>query len=82
MPMTEIDVSRPINLKADVHADVFVAYRTRLWRDKIGVTVQLNVRNLGDNARLIPTSAWPDGTRKTFRIGAPQQFILTTTFDL
>ncbi len=80
--ITEIDVNRPIDLKAVVYVDAFIGYRTRIWRDKIGATVQLNVRNLGESARLVPTLAWPDGTKKTFRIAVPQQFILTTTFDL
>ena len=80
--ITELDPSRPIYDKARVYADTFVAYRTRLFSDKIGATFQLNVRNLQEGGRLQAISAFPDGTPNGYRIVDPRQFILTATFDL
>lgn len=80
--ITELDPSRPIYDKAHLYGDLFVAYRTRLFSDKVGATFQLNVRNLQESGRLQPISAYPDGTPNGYRIIDPRQFILTATFDL
>ncbi len=78
----DYDVTRPIWDKAQVYADAFVGYRTRLWANKVGATFQLNVRNLQEGGRLQPIAAFPDGTPNSYRIIAPRQFILSATFDL
>jgi hypothetical protein len=59
-----------------------MAYRTRMFSNKVGTTIQLNVRNVQENGRLQPISAYPDGTPNGYRIVDPRQFILTATFDL
>ena len=80
--ITTLDTNRPIYAKANLYADAFVAYRARLFSNKIGATFQLNVRNLQENGRLQPISAFPDGTPNGYRIIDPRIFILTATFDL
>jgi hypothetical protein len=65
-----------------LYGDLFVAYRTRLFADRVNATFQLNVRNLQESGRLQPISAYPDGTPNGYRIVDPRQFILTATFDL
>ncbi|MEY4938449.1 MAG: hypothetical protein RIQ93_184 [Verrucomicrobiota bacterium] len=80
--ITALDTNRPIYEKANLYADAFVAYRTRLFSNKIGATFQLNVRNLQENGRLQAISAFPDGTPNGYRIIDPRIFILTATFDL
>lgn len=80
--ITELDPTRPIYDKARLYGDLFVAYRTRLFSDKVSTTVQLNVRNIQESGRLQPISAYPDGTPNGYRIVDPRQFILTATFDL
>lgn len=80
--VTALDPNHPIYEKARLYADAFIAYRTRLFGDKVGATFQLNVRNLQENGRLQAISAYPDGTPNGFRIIDPRQFILTATFDL
>ena len=80
--ITELDPSRPIYDKARAYFDTFLAYRTRLFSNKIGTTFQLNVRNIQENGRLQAISAYPDGTPNAYRIVDPRQFILTATFDL
>jgi hypothetical protein len=42
----------------------------------------LNVRNLGENGRLQPIGAYPDGTPLAFRIIDPALYILSVKFDL
>jgi hypothetical protein len=80
--VTDYDYQRPIWDKAHWYFDAFVGYRTRLWRDKIGATFQLNVRNLQEGGRLQPIAAFPDGSAYSVRIISPRQFILSATFDL
>ncbi|MBI4623323.1 MAG: TonB-dependent receptor [Verrucomicrobia bacterium] len=77
-----LDRNRPVYDKAHLYADAFVAYRTRLYTNKVGVTVQLNVRNLQEGGRLQPVSAYPDGSPNGYRIIDPRQFIFTVTFEL
>ena len=80
--ITELDPNRPIYDKAHLYMDAFVAYRTRLWNNKVGATIQFNVRNLQEGGKLQPISALPDGTPNAYRIVDPRQFILNVTFDL
>jgi hypothetical protein len=80
--ITDLDPNRPIWDKSHLYLDAFMSYRTRLWREKVGATFQLNVRNLTEGGRLQPISAYPNGRPAAFRIIDPRMFILTTTFDL
>jgi hypothetical protein len=80
--ITALDPNRPVYAKANLYADAFVGYRTRLFGEKIGASVQLNVRNLQENGRLRAVSAFPDGSPNGYRIVDPRQFILTATFEL
>ncbi len=81
-PITELDPSNPIWDKSRLYVNAFVSYRTKLYRNKIGATFQLNVENIGENGRLQPIGAFPDGTPNAYRIVDPQKFILTASFDL
>ena len=80
---TNFDGNRPIWSKANIYADAFATYSTRLFRDKVRTRFQLNVRNLQEwKAHLLAVGAYPDGTPHTFRIIEPISVIFTTTFDL
>ncbi len=46
----------------------FVSYRTRHFGDKVGANFQLNIENIGENGRLQPIGACPDGTPNVYRI--------------
>jgi hypothetical protein len=81
-PITDLDSSRPIWDKSHYYVDAFVAYRTKLFRNKIGATFQLNVRNLGENGRLQPVGAYPDGTPYAYRIIDPAVYIFQVKFEL
>lgn len=80
--ITDLDPDHPIYDKSHYYVDLFASYQTKLWSDKIDATFKVNVRNLGENGRLQPVGAFPDGTPHTFRIIDPQQFIFTVSFDL
>ncbi len=80
--VTDLDVNRPIWDKARLYVNGFVSYRTKLFHDKIGANFQFNVENIGENGRLQPIGAFPDGTTNAYRIVDPQKFILSASFDL
>ena len=79
--ITTLDPNRPIYDQQRLYLDAFASYRLKLTK-KISTTLQLNVRNLQENGRLQPISAFPDGTPNAYRIVDPRQFILSATFDL
>ncbi len=58
------------------------AYGSKLFENKVGVKIQLSVRDALESSHLQAMGANPDGTPYTFRIVDPRQFILTTTFNL
>ena len=80
--INSLDRNRPIWDKSHYYIDLLAAYRTKILSDKVGLTVQLNVRNVTEGGRLQAVSAFPDGTPNAYRIVDPRQFILTATFDL
>ncbi len=81
--ITSLDANRPIWAKPNYYFDLFTSYRTRLFKDKIGATFQVNVRNLQESgSRLQTVSASPDGSPNIYRIIDPRQFIFTVTFEL
>jgi len=49
--------------KGHYYVDAFIAYRTKLFSDKVGAKFQVNVRNLGENGRLQPVGALPTAHR-------------------
>jgi hypothetical protein len=79
--ITDLDPNRPIYDKARLYVDAFASYRLKL-SNKVNTTLQLNVRNIQENGRLQPISAYPDGTPNAYRIVDPRQFILSASFDL
>ena len=79
--ITDLDASRPIYDKSHYYVDLFAAYKTTFWKDRIAATLQFNVRNLGETGRLQPVGAFPDGSISTYRIIDPQEFILSSSFE-
>ncbi len=79
--ITALDPTRPIYDQAHAYVDLFTSYRLKV-SNRINTTLQLNVRNVQENGRLQPISAFPDGTPNAYRIVDPRQFILSASFDL
>ncbi len=75
------DVTRPVYDKGNYYTDLWVAYSRRIFHDKIGWKLQLNVNNATEGGRLMPTQVNFDGTPWAFRIIDSRQFILTSTFN-
>lgn len=80
--ITDLDPNRPIYDQANAYFDGFITYRTKLFNNRVGATVQLFVRNLTEDGRLAPIKANPDGRPNGYRIVDPRQFILSASFDL
>jgi hypothetical protein len=80
--ITELDKNNPVYNEDHLYVDLLAAYRTKVFANKVGLTVQLNVRNVQEGGRLQPISAFPDGTPNAYRIIDPRLFILSVTFDL
>jgi hypothetical protein len=74
------DVTRPIYDAGNYYTDLWIAYQRRIFRDKIGLKLQLNVNNAFEDGRLMPTQVNFDGSPWAFRIIDPRQFILQATF--
>ena len=77
----ELDANRPVWDKQHWYVDGFLSYRTRLFDNKVGVTTQLNVRNIQESGRLQTIGVFPDGTPSAYRIVDPRQYILSVAFD-
>ena len=80
--ITTLDPNNPIWDKAHTYFDAFAAYRTKLFSDKVGLTLQLNARNVTEGGRLRPVAVEADGRVIAYRIIDPRLFILTATFSL
>ena len=76
------DPDRIVFDKGHVYVDLGVSYNQRIFRNRVGLSVQLNLRNAGENGRIQPVGALPNGQPHSFRIIDPQLFILTASFSL
>jgi hypothetical protein len=78
----KLDPDRPIYSPSEYYVDLFVSYKTKLYRDKVRATFQLNVNNVQENGgRLQATSAFFDGRASTYRIVDPRIYKLSASFD-
>jgi hypothetical protein len=75
------DVTRPVFDSGNFYTDLWVSYSRRIFRDKVGWKIQLNINNALEDGRLMPTQVNFDGTPWAFRIIDSRQFILTSTFN-
>lgn len=75
------DVQRPYYGKAEMNYDAFVTYRRKIFRDRIGWSARLNVRNIGVQNKLIPISTEPDGSIAAYRIAEPVTWTLSNSFS-
>ncbi len=73
------DVTRPIYDEGNYYTDFWIAYSTGVDRGRMGLKVQVNVNNVLENGRLMPTQVNFDGTPWAFRIIDPRQVILSAT---
>ncbi len=76
-----LDPDRPIFDQPVGNLDLLLTYSTRLFRNKVRTTFQLNVSNVTENGHLQGVAVNPDGKYWNYRIIDPRQFIFTTRFD-
>ena len=74
------DVTRPVYDHGNYYTDVWMSYSRKIFSDKIGWKIQLNINNALENGRLMPTAVNFDGVPWAYRIIDPRQFVLTSTF--
>jgi hypothetical protein len=77
------DITKPIYTPAELHVDAWLAYSFRLpWdNNKIRCRVQLNCTDLTSNGWIQPIQFNYDGSPAVYRIIAPRQWALTSTFS-
>ncbi len=75
------DPNRPIYDKARWDFDAGMSYRQRIWKNRVGMRLQVNVRNLTEGGRLNPIGALPNGEIHTYRVVDPRLFQFTAAFD-
>jgi hypothetical protein len=75
------DIKHPFYGPSETNFDLWLAYSTKILRDKVGLRVQLNVRNVGVRDELIPIRINPDGQAAAWSIAESQRFTLTTRFS-
>ena len=76
-----LDRDRPVYDKPVGNLDLLLSYNTRLFRNKVRTTFQLNVSNVTENGQLKGVAVNPDGKFWQYRIIDPRQFVFTTRFD-
>lgn len=75
------DPDRPIYDSADTFVDLGANYTTKIMNDRIGLRLQLNVRNAFEEGGLKPIGALPNGVIHSYTIVDPRLIILTATFE-
>lgn len=76
---SKLDVHNPIRGGAESNIDLWVGYERSLT-DKIDWRIQMNLRNVGDDAHLVPISVNPDGSTAAYRIAEGMTWSITNTF--
>jgi hypothetical protein len=75
------DTSRPIYDKANYYTDVFIKYNRKVWSNKVGMTLQLNVDNVFEDGHLQVTAVNYDGSPYGYRIVDSRLYKLSAAFD-
>lgn len=74
------DATKPVYDKGNFYTDLGFAYSRKVFGDKIGWRLQLNINNVLESGRLLPTAVNFDGKPWSYRIIDPRQFVLSSTF--
>jgi len=75
------DVRHPFYGPPETRYDAWVSYQTKILKGKMGLKVQLNVKNLFTTNELVPTVINPDGSIPVWSIAEGRKFTLTTKFS-
>jgi len=75
-----LDISQPLYGPNDEHYDFWLGYSYHLPH-RINWRIQLNLRNVGEKTRLVPSYYEPDGSLALARIQEGMTWALTNTFE-
>lgn len=75
------DLTKPIYTPAIDSLDLFASYTRKIWRDKVRMKIQLNVRDVMEDGGLQAVVFNQDGSPAQYRIKDPRVWFVTTTFD-
>ena len=75
-----IDVTKPWKGSSEANPDLWVGY-TRKLSARTTWQIQLNIRNVGKSAHLVPIAVEPDGSPAMFRIADGQLWQITNTLS-
>lgn len=75
-----LDITQPFYGPTEDHIDLWVGYQRKLTQ-KIGWRIQLNVRNVGEKAHLVPVNIQPNGSVALSRIAEGMVWQVTNTFS-
>ncbi len=73
------DPSQPVFDDGNFYTDLWLSYSRKIFNNRYGWKIQLNVNNVTEDGHLQPTAVNFDGTPWAFRIIDSRQFILTST---
>jgi TonB-dependent Receptor Plug Domain len=76
-----LDVGQPIMGPQDTHLDLWLGYSRKLAFHNLLWHVQLNMRNVGESTRLVPSYYEPDGSLALARIQEGMGFRLTNSIE-
>ena len=76
-----IDPSKPVYDSGNYYTDLWVAYGRKIFSNKIGWKIQLNIINAFESGHLQPIAVNFDGLPYAWRIVDPRQFVLSSTFS-
>ncbi len=72
------DVRHPYFGPAETRYDAWLSYQTKILKGKMGLKVQLNVKNIFTHNELVPAVINPDGTIPVWSIAEGRKLSLTT----
>ncbi|MDD2763778.1 MAG: hypothetical protein PHE83_07390 [Opitutaceae bacterium] len=75
-----LDVSKPLMGPNDEHFDMWVGYQRKLTHN-VNWRIQLNLRNVGEKTRLVPSYYEPDGSLALARIQQGMEWQFSNTFE-
>lgn len=80
-PILTLNGDKPVYQPSQYYFDFLTSYRFRTYNNRVGTTLQLNLRNAFESGGLQVVGVNPDGTGYNFRIIQPRQLILSANFE-
>lgn len=79
--VTVVDIANPYFDEAQLNVDAWIGYRRKIFNDRVGWRIQLNVTNITTGDDPIVVRAQPWGSPAIVRVPPEQRWYLTNTFN-